>query len=158
MGSDEIIEEMPNDCIVKMMCASGSKVGILERFNLQGSHNKYNKIGYPDYQYRVIDMTSGIKMNGKLVDETLSVKREDKCVLLPWSIIHFGHIRSESYLRTKGRDRIKFADSDNCDGKSLKEYGENWFVVRNKLWESNPDNLEDVPPRVLEQIEKYYLQ
>lgn len=151
MGCDEILEDIPNDGIEKVMNRSGADVGIFPRYNFQGDDE--HCIGYPDHQYRVIRMSSGIKMNGKVVDETLGFTERTKCIIIPWNILHYGHIRPIDALKLKGKDRIKFANDDACDGEMLKKYGENWFIERNKLWN---DKRTQVPICITNYSRKYW--
>ena len=135
MGSDEILGKFPYEHIPSMLDRMQKDVGMLPRFNLQRDINHYNPMGYPDWQYRIIRMSSGVHYNGKVVDETLDVPIESCIGIEALPIIHFGHIRPEAALKQKGRDRKKFADQDACDGPQLNEVGTDWFIVRNKSWD-----------------------
>lgn len=155
MGCDEIIEDMPPNGIEKFMNRTKAHVGVLNRYNLQRDQEHYNTIGFPDRQFRVIRMSTGIKMDGKVVDETLGIDRFTPIELLPWSIIHWGHIRNRNALLLKGRDRKKFAEHDDADGKGLKEHGENWFLYRNIEWDKDA-HIKETPYNILNQSRKYW--
>jgi hypothetical protein len=135
LGADEILADFPYEKIPDLMARMGKKVGILPRYNLQRDWQHYNREGYPDWQRRVIDVHSDVKMNGAEVDETLCVDPADCAIIESLPIIHFGHIRPHEALIQKGKDRIKFADADPCDGPKLKEHGIEWFEKRNIAWD-----------------------
>lgn len=151
MGSDEILEEIPENGIENFMWRTNSDVGVLSRYNFQGDDEHF--IHYPDSQFRIIKMESGIRMNGKLVDETLGIKAHHLMSHLPWHILHYGHIRPVNALRLKGKDRIRFKSDDSCDGEMLEKYGEEWFIERNKLWN---DKKFQVPIYITEYSRKYW--
>jgi hypothetical protein len=155
MDVDEILEELPSNAIAQIMERTGSDVGALSRFNLQRDDEHYNIDSYPDSQYRVIRMGSGIRMNGKVVDETLGMNQETKIIGLPWNIIHYGQIRNLDALKLKGKDRVVFANEDDCDGKGLKEYGDDWFIERNKEWDK-ACHLNKLSRQTLNQSRKYW--
>jgi len=155
MGADEIMEEMPHNGIENFMNASKVDVGVLDRYNLQRDEDHYNIKGFPDRQFRIIRMSSGIKMDGKVVDETLGMTKETKIGILPWGIIHYGHIRPKSALLLKGKDRKVFAKDDNADGKGLGEHGDSWFIYRNLEWDKGP-YLKEVPLTVMVQNRLYW--
>ena len=155
MGADEIIEELPPDGIEKFMNRTKAHVGVLDRFNLQRDTEHYNTRGYPDRQLRVIRMSTGIKMDGKVVDETLGVDRFTPMEVLPWSIIHWGHIRSLDALALKGKDRLPFAGADDADGGGLETHGENWFIKRNEEWDKE-FYLAPLPAHIKRQNDKYW--
>lgn len=135
MGADEILADFPYSQIPVMMDRMKKDVGTLPRFNLQRDLHHFNAHGFPDYQHRVIRMATGIGMNGAEVDETLNAAPEQRTFLEALPIIHFGHIRPTDALMQKGKDRLKFADQDACDGPPLKEHGEAWFIKRNVQWD-----------------------
>lgn len=150
IDSDEIIEEMPENGIANFMKKVKADVGVLRRYNFQGDDEHF--IHYPDSQFRVIKMNSGIRMNGKFVDETLATNSDHILSLLPWNILHYGHIRPTEALKLKGKDRIKFANCDDCDGSMLKTHGEGWFIKRNEIW--NQYSLS-VPKYIVDYSRKY---
>lgn len=156
MCCDEIIEELPPDGIEKFMNRAKIHVGVLNRYNLQRDPHHYNTIGYPDRQLRVIRMSTGIKMDGKLVDESLGVDRFTPMEVLPWSIIHWGHIRNKKALALKGKDRLPFAKFDDADGGGLEVHGENWFIYRNEEWDKE-FYLKELPDHIENQNRKYWL-
>lgn len=137
LGADEILAEFPYDRLPGLMDRMKKDVGIMPRFNLQRDYKHYNPTGYPDYQQRFIRMSSGIGMDGSVVDEHLNAAPSQMTILEALSMIHFGHIRPEAALQQKGADRIKFAEDDACDGPKLKEHGEVWFIKRNEEWDRN---------------------
>jgi glycosyltransferase involved in cell wall biosynthesis len=155
IDADEILEELPPDGLESTMEKSGTDVGVLMRYNLQKNVQHYNRTLYPDSQLRLIRMSSTIKMNGKLVDESLDVPINTKLTMLPWHIIHYGHIRPTDALKLKGKDRIIFADVDVCDGDALKQHGEDMFIERNKEWDTDKF-LAKVPKRILAHSRKYW--
>jgi len=155
IDADEILEDIPPNGIENFMNATKSDYGLLHRYNLQRDDEHYNRQGYPDTQLRVIRMSSGIRMNGKLVDETLGVSQNHKGNILPWHIIHYGHVRSINALKLKGKDRLVFADHDSCDGEKLKEHGEDWFIERNVIW-NRDEYLSSLPNHIVEQSKKYW--
>jgi len=154
MGADEILEEIPPDGIEKFMNRTKSHVGVMDRYNLQLNAEHYNSRGFPDRQFRVIRMSTGIKMDGKVVDESLGVDRFTPMEVLPWSIIHWGHIRNQKALALKGKDRLPFAHADDADGKGLAEHGEDWFAFRNIEW--NKSGLKVLPMHLHNQNKKYW--
>lgn len=141
LGADEILVDFPYDHIPTLMDRMKKDVGILPRFNLQRDYKHYNREGYPDFQKRLIRMESGIGMNGAIVDETLNADSSQCTILEPLQIIHFGHIRPINALIQKGKDRIRFADADNCDGPKLKEHGIEWFIKRNEKWDREAQSM-----------------
>jgi len=155
MNCDEIIEELPPNGIEKYMNRTKAHVGVLNRFNLQRDQEHYNGIAFPDRQFRVIRMSTGIKMDGKVVDESLGIDRFTPVELLPWALIHWGHIRNPNALLLKGRDRKKFAEYDDADGRGLMAHGENWFLHRNIEW-NRDEFLKDTPNNILNQSRKYW--
>lgn len=155
VGADEILEDLPPNAIEKFMNTTNSDCGAMMRYNLQRDDEHYNKRGYPDTQLRVIKMSSGIRMNGKVVDETLALKPIHKASILPWHIIHYGHIRPENALRLKGKDRVVFASDDNCDGEMLDKHGEDWFIVRNETWNQD-EYLTKLPDRIVKHSRRYW--
>jgi len=155
MGADEIMEEIPDNGIERFMNATKADVGVLDRYNLQRDDEHYNVKGFPDRQFRVIRMSSGIKMDGKVVDESLGMTRETKINILPWACIHYGHIRNVEALKLKGKDRNPFANDDNADGKGLSEHGEDWFIVRNTEWDK-ANYIKELPIKTLAQSRRYW--
>lgn len=155
MGADEIMEEMPPDGIEKFMDRSKAHVGVIDRYNLQRDDEHYNMTTFPDRQLRVIRMSTGIKMDGKVVDETLGVDRYTPMEVLPWACIHWGHIRTKDALLLKGKDRLPFAKADEADGGGLEVHGENWFLYRNEEWDKET-YLKALPPHTLKQNRKYW--
>ena len=155
MDADEIMVEIPDNGIEKFMNATQADVGVLDRYNLQKDDEHYNAKGFPDRQFRVIRMSSGIKMDGKVVDETLGMTKETNISILPWACIHYGHIRNTKSLLLKGQDRKPFAADDGADGKGLNEHGENWFIFRNIEWNKG-SWLKEVPLNVLIQNRRYW--
>lgn len=152
LDSDEILGDFPYNEIPTFMSRVNKRVGILPRYNLQKDINHYHTIGYPDYQACIIKMNEGIKFNGKVVDESLEFKQSDSIVIDAVPIIHFGHIRPSHSLLQKGKDRIKFANEDPCDGPSLKKYGIEWFSFRNNLFNKE---LSKMPRHHILWIRKY---
>jgi len=152
LGADEILAEFPYERLPQMLTRMKKKVAILPRFNLQRDYKHYNEEGYPDFQWRVMNRAAGIGMNGKTVDESLNADPKDCMVLEACPIIHFGHIRPHEALIQKGKDRIKFADDDACDGPPLKEHGIEWFDKRNESWDRVAKTL---PHEYVRHIEKY---
>ena len=155
MGADEIIEEMPSDSIEKFMDITHSDVGAFKRYNLQRDDEHYNMSGYPDTQFRVIRMSSGIRMDGKVVDESLGITKDTNINVFPWHIIHYGHIRNQDALKLKGKDRLPFAEADDADGNGLREHGEDWFIHRNIEWD-NDVNLRSISSYTLKHSRKYW--
>ena len=155
MGCDEILEEVHPEGIENFMKRTNADVGVLPRYNLQRDDEHYNAGGYPDNQLRVIRMDSGIRMNGKVVDETLGTDRLTMLAVLPWNIIHYGQIRNDEALKQKGIDRLPFAEADGCDGSALLEHGDNWFIHRNVEWNKD-ENLFALPKHILKQSRKYW--
>lgn len=143
MGADEILMDFPYEQLPELMNRMGNaKVATLPRYNFQADFS--HAVGYPDYQNRLIKMGEGIRMDGKDVDETLSFNDKDRVVFDFLPILHLGHLRPSASLIQKGIDRLKFADSDPCDGPPLKKHGITWFVERNKEFDrqAKPINSE----------------
>ena len=151
IDSDEILEEIPENGIENFMWRTNADVGVLPRYNFQGDDEHF--LHYPDHQFRVIKVSSNVKMNGKPVDERLNTTKDHMLAILPWHILHYGHIREESALKLKGKDRIKFMNDDPCDGQPLLIHGEDWFIKRNELW--NKEALS-VPKNITEYSRKYF--
>jgi len=154
IDADEILESMPDDMLEMHMIKSKSDVGSFNRLNLQCDYAHYNVDTRPDTQLRLIRMASNLRMNGKLVDESIELKCDTIVSHIPIDIIHFGHVRTNAALLLKGRDRLVFASDDSCDGQSLMLYGEDWFIERNKKW-NVASNLKKLQKTTIEQIERY---
>jgi hypothetical protein len=135
MDSDEILVDIPDDAIAKFMDRAGADVGAFSRINFQ-IDDEHMKYGDNDYQYRLVKRGSDVKMNGAPVDERLRIGMNNKPILLPWEILHYGHIRPVRHLLLKGEDRLRFAKDDACDGPMLEKHGESWFVDRNVEWDA----------------------
>jgi hypothetical protein len=140
-SSDEIMEEVQWDGIIKLMTDKSIDVIGFHRFNLQYDIYHVIPIGYPDMQVRMFKTSKNIRMNGKVVDESLDFSN-CRLMVLPFHIIHFGHIRNEECLLQKGRDREIFANDDAADGAGLKKHGDKWFVERNNEWDEFKRPLE----------------
>lgn len=151
MDSDEIFEDsVPWGSVIRSLDRNNLHGATFNRLNLQGDVDHF-KIP-TECIYRLVRKDLA-KMDGKPVDEMLMVNDPSKIINLMWSIIHFGHIRSESALLLKGKDRIKFINSDPCDGPGLREHGDEWFIKRNDLWNQN---VAGVPLNVKNAIRRYY--
>lgn len=151
MDSDEIFEnDVPWGSVIRSLDRNNLHGATFNRLNLQGDVDHF-KIP-TECIYRLVRKDLA-KMDGKPVDEMLMVNDPSKIINLMWSIIHFGHIRPESALLLKGKDRIKFINSDPCDGPGLREHGDEWFIKRNDLWNQN---VAGVPVNVKNTIRRYY--
>ena len=151
IDSDEIAEEVDWDKIVEAADRLNYDAICLDRYNLQKDFNHY-KIPGPEKIIRLIRKEIA-EMDGKEVDESIRTDKIKRLLISPYSIIHFGHVRSEQALLLKGKDRIAFADSDPCDGPGLKKHKEKWFIDRNKIWNSN---VSLVPNSIKDAIERYF--
>jgi glycosyltransferase involved in cell wall biosynthesis len=151
IGSDEILSPCNYDSLIPALQRLKKKVGTFPRYNLQTSRHQALEIGYPDYQFRLFNKNDEIQMDGKAVDESINCK--DSYMIFPQHIIHLGHIRPHQALLQKGIDRIKFKDTDACDGSGLTKFGEKWFLERNKEFEKFVFSIQD--QEVLEHIDKY---
>lgn len=150
LDSDEIFEDgVPWKHICKMLDKNFMQAASFYRFNLQRDVDHFK---LPIEYVRRLVKKEHAKMDGKSVDETLECPNEFT-THLAYGIIHFGHIRSNDALMLKGKDRIKFIDSDPCDGPGMKKHGDKWFIERNDLWN---ENVAVVPENVKRTIRKYY--
>jgi glycosyltransferase involved in cell wall biosynthesis len=150
MGADEIMVDCNYELLISAMTRLNKSVAVFPRLNLQNSLNEYLSIGYPDYQFRLFNRQKN-KMDGKAVDETLQDRSAS--MIFPFHIIHLGHIRPEWALIQKGSDREVFKNVDECDGPGLKEFGNNWFLERNKEFSKHTEKVRD--PDALIAIHKY---
>jgi hypothetical protein len=153
MGVDEILENLSPDCLEKTLKAFRCDVLAFPRYNLQVDHKNYHLGSYPDYQFRLA-RKSDAKMDGKPVDETFDLNGKSYMTFDGIHIIHFGHIRSKDWLKMKGKDRLKFASDDSCDGNQLMKHKENWFIERNKQFDKDIFPLRE---DVIKYIERYWV-
>lgn len=150
-SGDEIVEEVPWDKVIDVMNKVRGEIAFFPRINLQKDIYHMRPIGYPDNQFRLFKNNVGIKMNGKVVDETLDISNR-RIVSMMFNIIHFGHLRSKEALLQKGKDRVKFVTQDGCDGIGLQAYGEDWFNKRNEEWDQE---IKRVPRIISDRVEEF---
>jgi len=150
VDSDEIFElDIPWDLLVQKMEKDGVEVGGFQLYNIQKDLDHYRNPTEPKFR---LMRREHAKMDGKPVDEGIHMGNK-KFFLFPYAHIHFGHIRNETALLLKGKDRIKWKDIDPAGGPGLREHGERFFVERNKEWDKQ---IAEVPSFVRKAIKRYW--
>lgn len=137
IDADEVIDCCDWEIVTKIMSRSGAEVGVFRRYNLLNKTH-YNTTTFPDFQFRVFNKESGIRHNGKAIH---SQPVFDKYVELPYDIIHFGDLRNKESLVLKCNDLKKFMENDPWDGAGIKEYGDDWYYIRNTVRKTSPAKL-----------------
>lgn len=157
VDSDEIVDEIDWDYYLDTVERVSErfpdkKVNALSllRYNLQRDVEHYKHPG-PELIIRAVRKEFA-KLDGKPVDEALDLTSIGRVLNTPFSIVHFGHVRDIEALKLKGKDRIKWKDSDPCDGEGLSKFGEDWFWKRNSTWN---ENAEVLPADLLALVRKY---
>jgi hypothetical protein len=160
VGTDEIIEEVDWDSYVEGIERVSDRFPekrinalSLLRYNLQRDLDHYKYPG-PELIVRLVRRNLA-RFDGKLVDESLDTKDIGRVINTPFSIIHFGHVRSLEALKLKGKDRAVWKDDDPCDGEGLNRFGEDWFWKRNSAWN---EDVEGLSAEYRDLIRKYYLE
>lgn len=150
VDSDEIYEmDIPWDKLVEGMERHDTNIGAFDLYNIQKDLDHYLLPVLPKPRLMKKEIAS---MDGKPVDEGINFMGQ--CIITyPYAHIHFGHVRKESALKLKGKDRIKFIEQDQCDGPGMKEHGEDWFIKRNEEWNRR---ISECPSQVKETIKRYY--
>ncbi len=151
VDTDEIYEEnIPWDKLVEGLEKHNQDIGSFNLYNLQKDLDHYLDQVLPKPR---LMRTEIARMDGKPVDEGIDFAGK-KIICFPYAHIHFGHVRNTEALFLKGKDRIKWKDTDLCDGPGLKEHGESWFIYRNDKWNQH---IKEVPNEIKRTIRRYHI-
>ena len=150
--ADEIFEEIDFDFFITKLEEQGIDLGYFPRYNLQVDEEHYQPDGYPDLQPRLIK--SNVNFSLDPIHETHhAMVGQQKPAAFDSHIIHWGHIRSEGQNLWKSNMRKRYANTDLCDGKGLRET-DNWFYERNKKLGLD-DKAIGLPESVISYIDSF---
>lgn len=149
VDADEIFEEIDFDSLISRLEEQGIDAVCFPRYNLQVDEGHFQPEGYPDFQIRLFKSNVSFSLDPIHETHHSMIGYKKIGVLGNTHIIHWGHIRSEQQNLWKSNMRRKYADTDLCDGKGLKET-RNWFYERNKIL-----GLDDKATPLPEKIKNY---
>jgi glycosyltransferase involved in cell wall biosynthesis len=152
VDADEIFEEVDFDLLTSKLEEEGLDLGYFPRYNLQVDEEHYQPEGYPDLQPRLIKSNVSFSLDPIHETHHAMVGQKKSAALNP-HIIHWGHIRSEDQNLWKSNMRKRYANTDLCDGKGLRET-DNWFYERNKILGLD-DKAIGLPERVISYIDSF---